>query len=96
MLTLDLAPTEFAPTSLAPTPAEVAARLDPAFVLVPLHRGMWRVTRAGGEVLGYIEELDSADGTRYRAKRISARLRRFIALGEFWRMDDAVACFVSG
>lgn len=81
-------------THAAPTAAEVAQNLDPAFTLVPLRGGMWRVTRADGEVLGYVETFDAGGDTRYRAKRVSAHLRRFIAVGEFWRMDEAVECFV--
>lgn len=72
---------------------------SPAFApgvhLVPLHSGLWRVTRSDGEVLGYIETLEARDGTRFRAKRINARHRRFIIIGEFWRMDEAMECFVS-
>ncbi|WP_403024330.1 hypothetical protein [Salinibacterium sp. GXW1014] len=61
--------------------------------LVPLRGGLWRVTRSDGEVLGYVERYQDPQGERYRAKRVSSSLRRFISLGEFWRMDDALACF---
>ncbi|MCW4384737.1 hypothetical protein OH146_03000 [Salinibacterium sp. SYSU T00001] len=64
--------------------------------LVPLRGGLWRVTRPDGDVLGYVEKFERGDGTRYRAKRISPTLRRFVLVGEFWRMEDAVACFLGG
>lgn len=67
--------------------------IAPGIVLVPLHDGLSRVTRPGGEVLGYIEAFEARDGARYRAKRISPRLRRFVTIGEFWRLDEAVDCF---
>jgi hypothetical protein len=50
---------------------------------------LWRVTRATGEMLGYVESFDSSAGDRYRAKRYLLRARRFDVLGEFWRIDDA-------
>ena len=50
---------------------------------------LWRVTRATGELLGYVESFDSPGGDRYRAKRYLLRARRFDVLGEFWRIDDA-------
>ena len=50
---------------------------------------LWRVTRATGEMLGYVEAFDSPGGDRYRAKRYLLRARRFDVLGEFWRIDDA-------
>jgi hypothetical protein len=50
---------------------------------------LWRVTRATGEMLGYVESFESPAGDRYRAKRYLLRARRFDVLGEFWRIDDA-------
>jgi hypothetical protein len=50
---------------------------------------LWRVTRATGEMLGYVEAFDSPAGDRFRAKRYVLRARRFDVLGEFWRIDDA-------
>lgn len=62
-------------------------------VVLQLHDSLWRVTRADGDVLGYIERLDAPSGDRFRAKRFLPRQRRFLIDGEFWSMDDAVACF---
>jgi hypothetical protein len=61
--------------------------------LVELGDALWRVTRHDGEVLGYVEAFDSAGSTRYRAKRMIVRQQRFVPVGEFWVMGDAVDCF---
>lgn len=68
-------------------------RSRPQLALVQLHDALWRVTRTDGEVLGYIEQFDVNAGQRYRAKRFIARQRRFIIMGEFWDIDDAIDCF---
>ena len=57
--------------------------------LVQVNDRLWRVTRATGEMLGYVESFDAPGGDRYRAKRYVLRARRFDVLGEFWRIDDA-------
>ncbi|MBG6107161.1 hypothetical protein [Frigoribacterium sp. CG_9.8] len=69
------------------------AIIRPGLNLVQLHNELWRVTRPCGEVLGYIERFAVHAGVRFRAKRFIARQRRFVEVGEFWRMDDAVDCF---
>ena len=56
---------------------------------------LWRVTRAGGEVVGYVERFAEERGTRFRAKRLVVRQQRFVPIGEFWSMDDAVQCLRS-
>lgn len=61
--------------------------------VVQLHDDLWRVTKPEGDVLGYIERFATSGGERFRAKRFLARLRRFMVDGEFWDMDDALACF---
>lgn len=58
-----------------------------------LHDELWRVTKAEGEVLGYVERFAVHDGLRYRAKRLIPRQRRFIVMGEFWSVDDAIEVF---
>lgn len=65
----------------------------PGVTLVQLHNELWRVTRSTGEVLGYIERFTEAQGERFRAKRLLVRQRRFIVIGEFWAIDDAIDCF---
>ena len=61
--------------------------------MTQLHDDLWRVTRPDGEVLGYIERFLVRDGLRYRAKRMLVRQRRFVAIGEFWSINDALECF---
>lgn len=65
----------------------------PGVTLVQLHNELWRVTRSTGEVLGYIERFTEAQDERFRAKRLLVRQRRFIVIGEFWAIDDAIDCF---
>jgi hypothetical protein len=57
--------------------------------LVQVNDRLWRVTKATGEMLGYVEGFDAPGGERFRAKRYVLRARRFDVLGEFWRVDDA-------
>jgi len=54
---------------------------------------LWRIVRVGGELLGYIDRLPTPDGDRFRVRRMLATQRRFVAVGEFWRFDDAMGCF---
>lgn len=60
---------------------------------VQLHDDLWRVTRPAGDVLGYIERRSTPAGQRFVAKRMLQRQRRFLPIGEFWSVDDAVDCF---
>jgi hypothetical protein len=64
--------------------------------LVQLHDELWRVTRADGEVLGYVESFLDPRGRRYRSKRLLALQKRFLPMGEFWSFDDAVDCLRFG
>lgn len=65
----------------------------PGLQLVQLHDQLWRVTRPSGEVLGYVEQFRVRAGLRFRSKRFIARQHRFIHMGEFWSVDDAIDCF---
>ena len=78
-------------TTLAFTGTQAVAR--PRLHLVQLHDELWRVTRPSGDVLGYVEQFRVRAGLRFRAKLFIARQRRFVEMGEFWSMDDAVDCF---
>lgn len=60
---------------------------------VQLGDDLWRITRAGGEVLGYIERHLTAAGQRFTAKRMMQRQRRFLPIGDFWTIEDALDCF---
>lgn len=73
-----------------------ATALQHGIAVVQLHEELWRVTRPDGDVLGYVEQLQERDGTRFRAKRLLVRQRRFVSIGEFWTMDDALDCFRVG
>ena len=60
---------------------------------IQLHDDLWRVTRPDGEVLGYVERRATAAGDRFQAKRMLQRQRRFLPIGDFWTVDDALDCF---
>jgi predicted methyltransferase len=63
----------------------------PRIQAAQLHDDLWRVTRPDGEVVGYVERFAESRGIRVRAKRLIVRQQRFVPIGEFWSMDDAMA-----
>ena len=67
--------------------------IRPGIAMIQLHDALWRITRPGGEVLGYIERVEVPSGERFRAKRLLQRQRRFLSVGEFWSIHDAIDCF---
>jgi hypothetical protein len=73
---------------VAPAPRDVSA---PRIQAAQLHDDLWRVTRPDGEVVGYVERFAESRGIRFRAKRLIVRQQRFVPIGEFWSMDDAMA-----
>lgn len=78
------------------TVLDFAPRHSPArsgVVTVHLHDDLWRVTRPDGEVLGYVDRVATVSGERFTARRMLPRQRRFLAVGDFWRFDDAMDCF---
>ncbi len=77
-------------------PLQPVARAPKGLRCLRLPSGLWRVTRANGEVLGYIEQLQTPGGERHRAKRFNVRQRRFTEVGDFWRFDDAIDCLRFG
>lgn len=68
----------------------------PGLSIVPRRGALWRVARADGLVLGYVERIDAADARdprdagRYRSKRMMRRAAGFTVVGEFASPDDAV------
>lgn len=76
--------------------AAVLERVRRDINLVQLHDELWRVTRADGDVLGYVESFVEPRGRRFRAKRLIALQKRFLPIGEFWSFDDAVDCLRFG
>ncbi|TBN57146.1 hypothetical protein EYE40_06870 [Glaciihabitans arcticus] len=81
MTILDFATTHYS------TPSRIAR---PGVAVIQLHDELWRVTRSSGEVVGYIERFVERGDYRYRAKRMLVLQKRFVSIGEFWRMDDAL------
>lgn len=69
------------------------ASLTRGVATIQLNDDLWRITRASGEVLGYVERVSTAAGHRFVAKRMLQRQRRFLPVGEFWSADDAMECF---
>lgn len=57
---------------------------------------LWRVSKTSGGLVGHIEHHPSADGDRFMAKRLLPRDHRYLSLGEYWTIDDAVDCFRVG
>ncbi|WP_322408908.1 hypothetical protein [Microbacterium invictum] len=53
---------------------------------------LWRVVDRAGRVVGHIQTSEEADALRFHALRYSARIRRFLEVGRFWSLDDAVSC----
>ena len=51
---------------------------------------LWRVLREDGTLAGYIE---SAEPSRFEARRLVASTRRVVGLGHFASIDDAMLCF---
>ena len=61
--------------------------------MIQLHDDLWRITRPSGEVLGYVERFSERGASRFRAKRMLVSQRRFVAVGEFWTISEAIDCF---
>lgn len=89
MTTLNFSRTHFPPTGFA----EPAVTTRFGVAVIQLHDDLWRVTRKNGEVLGYVERSAAPAGQRFVAKRMLQRQRRFLPVGEFWSLDDAMDCF---
>ena len=62
--------------------------------ITPAAPSLWRVSRAGGAVLGHIERRQVGGGLeRWAARRIVGGGIRSTPLGEFWSPGDAAECF---
>lgn len=73
--------------------AGTATDIRPGVSTVQVGEDLWRITRTTGEVLGYVERVTTPAGHRFTAKRMLQRQRRFLPVGEFWTVDDAMDCF---
>lgn len=60
--------------------------------LVPVATGRWRVIDRSRRVIGHLDAVSTASGTRYSARRYHVASRSFRDLGEFWSAVDAVDC----
>lgn len=82
-------------TGATPPPISpaVAGRLASGLSFVQLNNGLWRITRADGSVLGYVDQAESESKSGgYRAKRLSGDRRSFFTLGDFRSFDEALEC----
>jgi hypothetical protein len=52
---------------------------------------LWRVQDRREHVLGHLRVVPDQLGLRYRAERLHLATGVFRVVGEFWRVDDAVA-----
>jgi hypothetical protein len=68
----------------APLPLHRAA--PRGLEIVPRRGALWRVARADGLVLGYVERIDD----HYVSKRLVGRASQFQVIGDFGVADDAV------
>lgn len=73
--------------SLAPVRGSIGAGLS----FSQLNNGLWRITRADGSVLGYVEQPTAGSAGGYTAKRLSPDRRSFRVVGEFRTFEDALA-----
>jgi hypothetical protein len=73
-----------------PTPLPLRGTAPRGLEIVPRRGALWRVARADGLVLGYVERVSDELGAFYRSKRLVGRAERFDILGEFGVADDAV------
>ena len=76
-------------TRTAPSP-----RLHPGLGLrlIPIGDSRWRLVDAAGLIIGHVDTVTEARGTRYRALHYHPGSRSFRELGAFWSLDDAVDC----
>lgn len=56
--------------------------------ITAIHDTFWKVTD-GDTLAGYIDQINAADGIRYRARRLNVRNHRWVALGEYWELHTA-------
>lgn len=57
-----------------------------------LDKSFWQVT-VNGEVAGYVDEIEVAGETRYRARRLQYPDARWVVIGEWWEFNAALeAC----
>ncbi|PVZ94870.1 hypothetical protein DDQ50_09400 [Amnibacterium flavum] len=70
----------------------MSGRLAAGLSFVQLNNGLWRITRADGSVLGYIDAPVDVAGARFSAKRLRSDRRSFFMMGDFRSFDEALEC----
>ena len=56
---------------------------------------LWRVQDQRDHILGHLRIVADPLGLRYRAERLHLATGVFRVIGEFWRVDDAIAALRS-
>lgn len=74
----------------SPTVATPALRTGAPVRLMRASVALWRVVDRGGRVIGHLQAIPDARGTRVRARRFHPASRAFVDVGDFWSADDAV------
>lgn len=74
---------------VSPSALARSLRADPA--RSPLGDDRWRVTRADGSIVGYIDRSTDGPGQPFHARRLMASQRVLAPVGDFWTLDDALA-----
>lgn len=64
--------------------------------LVRAASNLWRVQDSHDRALGHLRLLADPLGIRYRAERLHLATGQFRLVGDFWRVDDAVAALRNG
>lgn len=67
-----------------------AARTHGGLRVLDVREDLSRITRANGEIVGYVDRVVLPGGPAYRARRYVAAERRFVELPAVWSADDAV------
>ena len=55
-----------------------------------LHQQFWQV-KLDGDVVGYVDEIEVAGETRFRARRLKYPDGRWVLIGEWWDLEPALA-----
>lgn len=78
-------------TSLPDVPYATPRLSSPREHLVRAADHLWRVQDRRAHVLGHLRIVADPLGIRFRAERLHLATGVFRVVGEFWRVDDAVA-----
>lgn len=72
----------------------ISVSTDPrlrSYRLAPTSDRLWRVVDAAGLVIGHLARIGGEGPDRFGARRFRASVGGFVELGEFCRIEDAVA-----